>query len=1232
MNGRRLLVIAQNPPTPDRDSGSIRLRDLINAFRADRWVPTFAACKGTPEVRYARALQRAGVAVYDCSHAGLDDLLRNGGYDLALISSWAVAELCLPVVRRLSPQTRILVDSVDLHFIRNARRLLGSRSRSNSAGRVDAAFGAELVRELNAYAAADRVLTASCKEAEWISTLIPELGFAQWMPDVEEPVESPIPGPERSGIVFVGSFRHAPNVSAAEFLCREVAPRIAPELIQNHPIYILGESPDERVRQLAADQPNIRITGWVPSALPYVERSRVCVVPLLFGAGTKRKLLQSLMVGTPVVSTPIGIEGFDLSDEDHVLVAEDPKAFASAIERLLTDDGLWSRLARQGRAHVCAAHSREALQHRLRTVVRGVMSAEPRPLEPGFPAVSESSGSTRLDLQQYAELRSAIRKAVDSSVPRGATVIVVSKGDGDLLNLNGRQGWHCPQASGGTYAGHHPADSAEAIEQISGLRARGGTHLLIPATMAWWLDFYPGLAHYLSRHAREVLRENGVCLIYEFVPVSESSSSALMSAARSGQPPRRVSDDFAPEENRVCAVLTVADWDTLRQWRECVESHAAYCRKFGHKWHVVSAPLSAKPGLSWNDWSWQKIYSLSQLLWRLPDGAYVLVVDADVLIAANSPDWTREPWCNGAGSTPFVYLARGHSGRFNAGVQMVRNCPEARSFLSALLHVHRAPQIPPSGYPAVPEELRSFFLAENGPLIHLTNCRPEVVREIPSKWNNTIDPKIPDHFRHFTGPMKREFRSIAGRRPAALLVLNTPWHFECIAPWIYYLVQLGFCVHIDMLHIGNDPEHIRLLRGLRYAGPFTEHVSVFESYTTSEDKWAQRFLRMKRKPDCPESGYSLIAVLSHYAYWERPFLPPDAEVVATRLKAASLSSLPILLYCHTTQAVDRPNTLVRVSGSAPGAPLSYIPCCTTKHGFEALRRLPNAANLPATWFVPLYANLWTSPLAGDCSRWKERQTVRFVIQGRLAPGHRAYRRLAQALDALGPRTRSKVKFTIIGFGDRDKLFEELRKGGLPKDGDCVEILSNLGTAAFDQQLGECHFLFDCLDETVMGREQYLVDRLTSTVTRALPLSRPVLCHESIRNTYGIPSQACESYTDEPRSLAKAIARMVAYSDADYAERCSVMRDFCLRIHEKNLDNLASLLAGRIQNLRSMASAVAPVADALHITDSESVEPSFDRPEDGHLSERRHASSVSTAPSGAFAVIATSQPVPSRVEN
>lgn len=114
----------------------------------------------------------------------------------------------------------------------------------------------------------------------------------------------------------------------------------------------------------------------------------------------------------------------------------------------------------------------------------------------------------------YQQLVRRIREVVRTKLPTAATVIVVSKGDNELLKLDGKRAWHFPQNEEGVYAGHHPADSAEAITHLEELRAKGGEFLLFPGTAFWWLEEYGEFGRHLDGRYRRVW-DDEPCIIYE---------------------------------------------------------------------------------------------------------------------------------------------------------------------------------------------------------------------------------------------------------------------------------------------------------------------------------------------------------------------------------------------------------------------------------------------------------------------------------------------------------------------------------------------------------------------------------------------------------------------------------------------------------------------------------------------------------------------------------------------
>jgi len=107
-----------------------------------------------------------------------------------------------------------------------------------------------------------------------------------------------------------------------------------------------------------------------------------------------------------------------------------------------------------------------------------------------------------------------VREAVKETVPAGSTVLVISRGDEELLRLNGRQALHFPQAEDGGWAGHHPADSDEAIDHLETLRSRGAEFLVVPPTYLWWLRHYGGFREHLDVRYEPVVSDDRAGKIY----------------------------------------------------------------------------------------------------------------------------------------------------------------------------------------------------------------------------------------------------------------------------------------------------------------------------------------------------------------------------------------------------------------------------------------------------------------------------------------------------------------------------------------------------------------------------------------------------------------------------------------------------------------------------------------------------------------------------------------------
>jgi GT2 family glycosyltransferase len=123
--------------------------------------------------------------------------------------------------------------------------------------------------------------------------------------------------------------------------------------------------------------------------------------------------------------------------------------------------------------------------------------------------------------EEYMQLRQRIQSLASTHLPGGSTVAVISKGDEELLKLNGHRSWHFPQATDGQYANLYPANSAEAIAHLERLRAKGGDFLLIPKPAFWWLEHYEAFKQHLEDRYRLTTFEKDTCLIFDLGVVHE---------------------------------------------------------------------------------------------------------------------------------------------------------------------------------------------------------------------------------------------------------------------------------------------------------------------------------------------------------------------------------------------------------------------------------------------------------------------------------------------------------------------------------------------------------------------------------------------------------------------------------------------------------------------------------------------------------------------------------------
>ncbi len=351
-----VLVIDHRVPEPDRDAGSCLMLAFIRALLQAGAVVKFWSDRVLACPVYEAALEALGVEVHCGTWRMFIDWIKANGaaLDHALVSRPDVAQHYLPLLQRCS-WARIAYVGHDLHHDRMRQHALLERdaSQARAAQRM-------LRLERRVWRSADVVLYPSQAEVDQIVALQPGVvaravqpySFADFAPP-RRPAPCQV-------LLFVAGFAHPPNEDAACWMVRDIMPVVR----QRAPLarlVIVGSDPTRRV--LALDGRGASVVANVGDAelREWYAMARVAVVPLRYGAGVKRKVVEALREGLPLVTTPVGAQGLP-GLSAVAAVCGTAETIAAALVALLEDDGSWADRSAAGIAYARAHFSEATLR------------------------------------------------------------------------------------------------------------------------------------------------------------------------------------------------------------------------------------------------------------------------------------------------------------------------------------------------------------------------------------------------------------------------------------------------------------------------------------------------------------------------------------------------------------------------------------------------------------------------------------------------------------------------------------------------------------------------------------------------------------------------------------------------------------------------------------------------------------------------------------------------------
>lgn len=355
-----LLIVDHDLPMPDQDAGSRVMRCFVDLFIGAGFDVKFWSDRVWPEESYADALRQSGVEVlYGRDYVGrFGQWLAETQVDYVLLSRPLIARSYISLVRHYS-KAKILYYGHDIHYLRmEAEASLKKNLVIKGTSLVMRHIETGLWRE------ADVIYYPSESEAKAVIECLPDaivravplVFYEQGRgPDYSQEALS-----RKTGLIFVGGFKHEPNVDAVRWFVTDILPlvkKIRPDVI----LTVVGSNATPEVMALASD--SVSVAGYLSDEelRDLYEKSRVAVVPLRFGAGVKGKVVEAMHFGVPVVATSVGLQG--LSALESFMPAADIAAdFAEQILVLLADDDSWRERGYAALRHVEDNFSLSAMQ------------------------------------------------------------------------------------------------------------------------------------------------------------------------------------------------------------------------------------------------------------------------------------------------------------------------------------------------------------------------------------------------------------------------------------------------------------------------------------------------------------------------------------------------------------------------------------------------------------------------------------------------------------------------------------------------------------------------------------------------------------------------------------------------------------------------------------------------------------------------------------------------------
>jgi glycosyltransferase involved in cell wall biosynthesis len=309
--------------------------------------------------------RRSLKGLYDCPGVFTNEAraLARDDFDLVIVIYWQLHH-----VLQFFPPEKCVLATYDIDLLINRQISLLERHLFRKLQAVRA-WLLEQKEELAAYRSARRVWTLTERDKSAVETICRGQSTVDVMPFRLDAAQLAPPGMARNPgeILFFGYLQAPFNRDALDYFVRRIYPHL--DEIDGLSITVVGGKLPTALEYFGLN-PEVEIVGRVPDVRPYLHRAACIVIPLRFAGGLRIRILEAMAAGIPVVCSTEAMGGMPFEPEVHYLLADEPKDYASQIERVLGDGELARRISGEAMGRAAELYGAETQARRTVEMVR----------------------------------------------------------------------------------------------------------------------------------------------------------------------------------------------------------------------------------------------------------------------------------------------------------------------------------------------------------------------------------------------------------------------------------------------------------------------------------------------------------------------------------------------------------------------------------------------------------------------------------------------------------------------------------------------------------------------------------------------------------------------------------------------------------------------------------------------------------------------------------------------